>query len=441
MGQDLSFIAEQIAAKCPEHPIWVAFSGGVDSHVLLHLLACSELLESTRLHAVHVNHSLHVDSQHWAAHCQQVAANLEIDFHCVQVVVNNIPTLGLEAAARQARYQAIAGKVPSGSIVLTAQHQEDQAETLLLQLLRGAGVKGLSSMAFESLLEDKQLQRPLLEISQTAILAYADQHKLTWVEDPSNTDTCLNRNYLRHRVWPSIVQRWPSAAKSLSRSASYCAESDDLLSELAALDLLALDVQIGEQRLPISALLSLSPARARNLIRYVLAQLNLTMPPAVALNRILDELCPAAEDKTPVVTWANIEVRRYQDSLYFLCYQLEQDMNEQHLCSAAEDVLLSDGRQLTWFEVDKLGISEALMKQGVRLGFRQGGEVIQLAGHGHHKSLKHLCQEWAIPPWERGRIPLLFQGDTLLVVVGYGLSEQCVLSPGQKGYFPLFKTL
>lgn len=441
MRQDLSFIAEQIVAKCPEHPIWIAFSGGVDSHVLLHLLASSGLLELTRLHAVHVNHGLHADSQQWASHCQQAAADLEIDFHCVQVEVNDISTLGIEAAARQARYQGIAEKVPSGSIVLTAQHQEDQAETLLLQLLRGAGVKGLSGMAFESLLENKLLLRPLLETSQAVILAYADQHKLTWVEDPSNTDTRLNRNYLRHRVWPAIVQRWPSAAKSLSRSASYCAESDELLSELAALDLLALDVHVSEQRLPISALLTLSPARARNLIRYVLAELDLVMPPAVALNRILDEICRAGEDKIPIVTWANIEVRRYQDSLYFLCYQLEQDANEQHLCSTADDVLLSDGRQLNWIEVDKLGISEALMKQGLRLGFRQGGEVIQLAGHGHHKSLKHLCQEWSIPPWERGRIPLLFQGDTLLVVMGYGLSEQCVLLPGQKGYFPLLKAV
>jgi len=437
---DLSLIAEQIAADYSERALWVAYSGGVDSHVLLHLLASSDQIDSSRIHAIHIDHGLQADSQDWAKHCQQIAGGLKIDFHCVRVAVNDIPQLGLEAAARNARYQAIADTVPAGDVVLTAQHQEDQAETLLLQLLRGAGVKGLSAMAAAFSLEGKQVVRPLLAISQAAIEDYAERHALSWVEDPSNADTKLNRNYLRKNVLPSVVARWPSAAKSLSRSASYCAEADVLLSELAALDLQTMGVDVSARQLSVQALLGLSPARARNVIRTVLAELRLAMPSAMMLERILNELCLAADDKMPLVAWANVEVRRYRDTLYFLWPELAQDKTEQHLCYGPETVLLSDDRQLTWLDVDKVGISDALFKQGLRLGFRQGSEAIQLVGHGHHKSLKQLYQEWAIPPWERNRIPLLFSGDELLAVVGYGFSEQCVLSPGQKGYLPLIKT-
>lgn len=441
MAKDLSLVAEEVAAKCCERSVWVAYSGGVDSHVLLHLLASSRRITSSQLHAIHIDHGLHYNSSDWVTHCQQVADNLKIHFHAVQVDVKNISALGLEAAAREARYHAIAGKVPTGDVVLTAQHQDDQAETLLLQLLRGSGVKGLSGMAGEFSLDGKQVLRPLLSITQSEILAYAERHNLVWLDDPSNTDIEFNRNYLRHCVWPSVIERWPSAANSISRSASYCAESDSLLAELAALDLQAMDCDVMDRRLPISDLLALSPARARNLIRYVLAALNLAMPSAVVLQRILDELCLAAVDKMPLVVWDDAELRRYQDYLYFLQPQSEQDPTEQHFFSKTDDVLLFDGRQLSWLEVDKLGVSKALFEQGLRLSFRQGGEVIWLAGHSHHKSLKNLYQEWSVPPWERGRIPLLFQGNTLLVVMGYGFSQHCVLAEGEKGYFPLIKAV
>jgi tRNA(Ile)-lysidine synthase len=441
VNQDLFSITEQIAAHYSEHALWVAYSGGVDSHVLLHLLASSDLIGLSRLHAIHIDHCLQADSEHWARHCEQVASGLNVDFHCVRVAVDDIPKLGLEAAARSVRYQAIADNVPAGGVVLTAQHQEDQAETFLLQLLRGAGVKGLSGMAADFMHEGKQVLRPLLAISQSEIVAYAEEHGLAWVEDPSNADTGFNRNYLRRRVWPLLEARWPSAAKSLSRSATYCAEADALLSELASIDFLTMGVDLSERVIPVTALLDLSPARARNLIRYVLGELGLAMPSAIILQRILAEVCLAAEDRVPMVSWANIEARRYRDTLYFLSPQIEQDPTEYHLCNEPDDMLLSDGRALTWLEVDKVGISEALFEQGLKLGFRQGGETIQLVGHAHHKSLKQLYQEWAIPPWEREHIPLLFCGDTLLAVIGYGFSEQCTLLLGQKGYFPLIEVV
>jgi len=441
VNQDLFSIPEQIAADYSENALWVAYSGGVDSHVLLHLLASSDLIDLSRLHAIHIDHGLQADSELWVSHCEQVASGLNVDFHCVRVAVNEISKLGLEAAARAVRYQAIADNVPAGDVVLLAQHQEDQAETFLLQLLRGAGVKGLSGMSSDFMLEGKQVVRPLLAISQGEVVVYAQEHGLAWVEDPSNTDTGFNRNYLRQRVWPLLEARWPSAAKSLSRSATYCAEADALLSELASIDFLTMGVDLSEAAIPVTALLDLSPARARNLIRYVLGELDLAMPSAVILQRILDEVCLAAEDRVPMVSWANIDARRYRDTLYFLSPQIDQDPTEYHLCSGPGDILLSDGRVMTWLEVEKVGISEALFEQGLKLGFRQGGETIQLVGHAHHKSLKQLYQEWAIPPWEREHIPLLYCGDRLLAVVGYGFSEECALLTGQKGYFPLIEVV
>ena len=441
MNQDLFSIPEQIAADYSENALWVAYSGGVDSHVLLHLLASSDLIDLSRLHAIHIDHGLQADSELWVSHCEQVASGLNVGFHCVRVAVNEVSKLGLEAAARAVRYQAIADNVPAGDVVLLAQHQEDQAETFLLQLLRGAGVKGLSGMSSDFMLEGKHVVRPLLAISQGEVVVYAQEHGLVWVEDPSNIDTGFNRNYLRQCVWPLLEARWPSAAKSLSRSATYCAEADALLSELASIDFLTMGVDLSEATIPVTALLDLSPARARNLIRYVLGELDLAMPSAVILQRILDEVCLAAEDRVPVVSWANIDARRYRDTLYFLSPQIDQDPTEYHLCSGPGDILLSDGRVMTWLEVEKVGISEALFEQGLKLGFRQGGETIQLVGHAHHKSLKQLYQEWAIPPWEREHIPLLFCGDRLLAVVGYGFSEKCALLTGQKGYFPLIEVV
>jgi tRNA(Ile)-lysidine synthase len=439
MTQDLSLVIEQIAVDYPDNALWIAYSGGVDSHVLLHLLASSDRFNRLQLHAIHIDHGLQADSAKWADHCQGIATALNIDFHCVRVGVNHIAELGVEAAAREARYQAIDAHVPANALVLTAQHQDDQAETLLLQLLRGAGIKGLASMAAASVWQNKRLVRPLLAISQTAILAYAQQHQLDWIDDPSNADTQLNRNYIRQTVWPLIERRWPNAAKAMRRSAGHCAEASRLLSELAEIDLTELGADIEHAQLPISGLLNLSPSRARNLIRHLLAAHDFAMPSTVILRRILDEVCLADDDKMPLVTWSKCEVRRYRDVLYFLSPRRAQVTDAEHVFSAPDDAVLADGRHVSWLEVDQMGVSEALFSQGVRLAFRQGGEGICLAGHQHHKSLKQLYQEWAIPPWERGNIPLLFCNDELLVVVGYGFHQDCVLPAGEKGYIPMIK--
>ncbi len=439
MSNALSLLLEQIVATCTDKAIWVAYSGGVDSHVLLHLLATSVQIPKARIRAIHIDHGLHAESAEWASHCAYVAKALGVKFHNRAVTVSNIDEKGLEAAARHARYQAIAAHLSSDDIVLTAQHRDDQAESLLLQLLRGAGPKGLSAMARVSRLGQAQLMRPFLSISQSDIKAYATRHQLQWLDDPSNEDQQFNRNYLRHKVWPFITARWPSAGATLSRSAQHCAEAESLLSELAELDLATMTIDKEASCLPVAGLLKLSRARCRNVLRYFIAQLHFALPSTVILQRIIDDVCLAAVDSAPVVCWTEAEVRRYQGQLYFLPPLSEHDATRSVLCYGPDEVVLSEHCRLGWLSVAEQGINQALFDGGLRMGFRQGGEKIQLHGQAHHKSLKQLYQAWAIPPWERDRIPLLFSGNELVAVVGYGLSDRCSLAPGEQGYLPVIK--
>jgi tRNA(Ile)-lysidine synthase len=434
---DLYNLVDEIVCQNEGKRIWVAFSGGVDSHVLLHLLATANHYELTAIHAIHIDHGLNPDSNYWAQHCAEVAKNLNVVFRCIKVDVLNIETLGMEAAARAARYQALQQGMTQDDVLLTAQHQQDQAETLLLQLLRGAGPKGLSAMAKEFQLGKTSIFRPLLKISQADILAYAEYHKLQWIDDPSNVETRWNRNYIRHNVWPVIEQRWPSASKTLSRSAEHCAEADELLTELAQQDLAQLGVDCKTDSLPISQLLRLSSSRCRNLLRNFIAWKQLPLPSTACLQRVIDEVCLAKSDGMPVVSWHDVEVRRYQDQLYFMPPITKHDDNQVIMCNGVTDVIFDD-QLLTWQKVDE-GINEQLIKTGLTIRFRQGGERIKPQGQNHHKSLKHLFQQWAIPPWQRDRIPLLFCGDELVAVVGHCISDAAIVSKGQQGYFPTLK--
>jgi len=441
MANDLTLLIEQTIASFTDRVIWVAYSGGVDSHVLLHLLASSKDLPIHCLKAIHIDHSLHDDSAQWAMHCAKVASTLGVDFQSIKVEVLNSHAMGVEAAARRVRYQAIAGKLSTQDIVLTAQHQEDQAETLLLQLLRGAGPKGLSAMASLSSLGEGQMMRPFLNATQVEIMAYATEHKLDWIDDPSNSNNQFNRNYIRHEVWPLIIKRWPSASRLLSRSAQHCYEADTLLADLAKLDLAVVLGKGSENSLTIDGLLSLSIERCKNLLRYFIVSHQFSLPSATMLQRIIDEVCLSAEDSMPMIQWSGIQIRRYRGEIFFLKPQKPVDTSHAFLCKTPERLKLFEDCFLTWLVVENIGISQAMFDDGLQVGFREGGEKIKLYGHQHHKSLKTLWQEWAIPPWERDRIPLLFYGNELIAVVGYGLSEQCELAAGQEGYLPLLKSV
>jgi len=296
-------------------------------------------------------------------------------------------------------------------------------------------------MPIQSSLADAQLLRPLLDVTQAQIVAYARQHQLQWIEDPSNRDVQFNRNYLRHQLWPVLTERWPQASEVLSRSARHCAEYDALAYDLGVLDLQTVIVEDETRQLAISALMLLSTQRQRNAIRTALQQWDMPLPSQRVLQALIDEVCLAEQDRVPMLSWFGVEVRRFQDKLFFDFPIGEWDHEASYDCSEPNPIALADGRVLDWVETDMVGIRPAQFEQGLILSFRQGGESIQLVGHAHHKSLKHLYQEWAIPPWERMHVPLLFVGDELIGVVGYGYSQHCVLSEGEQGYLPLIKTV
>jgi len=379
----------------------VAYSGGLDSSVLLHLVRNANVL------AVHFHHGLNKNADQWQQHCQRVCDDYGIALECIRLNLSSDSKQSLEAQARDARYEILSSMATSNkTAVLTAHHADDQAETLLLQLLRGAGVKGLAAMPGEKSLGQGVLLRPLLNLTREQLQEYAQSHQLNWINDDSNTDLQFDRNYLRQKIIPELQQRWPSLSKTLTRSTEHCAEADSLLTELAVLDYQT--SQSENKTLKISALKQLSPARQRNLLRYWLQQLKLPLPSQVYLKRIQYEVLTARQDAMPLVQWPGCEIRRYRDQIYAM---LPLQTIPKEWC-------------LTWDGVTPLQLPYDLgelkpisqNKQPYTIRLRQGGERYQAPGKTQHTALKKLFQTWNIPAWQRGRVPLVFLGNELVYV-------------------------
>ncbi|MDC9725743.1 MAG: tRNA lysidine(34) synthetase TilS [Gammaproteobacteria bacterium] len=432
-------VIDEVVALTSGKRVWLAYSGGVDSHVLLHVLAQSNHPQLKNLAAIHVDHGLDNDSPQWTNHCADIAEALDVHFVALKVKVKNIDSLGVEAAAREARYLALQKALSKNDILLTAQHQQDQAETVLLQLFRGAGPKGLSAMARHFSLGDVHTIRPLLTTSKADILAYAQTHQLHWIDDPSNVETRWNRNYIRHKLWPDIVERWPSAAQTISRSAAHCAETSELLDDLAEQDCALLGIEKTSTSLPITALLALSTARCHNVLRHILLWQRLPLPSTVNLQRIIDEVCLAKQDSAPLVSWSGVEIRRYQDQLYFMPPLTDHDNKYVVKVDSFDDLSLDDGRRIKWVETEGQGLSKNALLGEVTVRFRQGGERIKPQGEPHHKTVKHLFQQWSVPPWQRERIPLIFRDDELVAIVGYCTSDLISINNKQSGYIAQLK--
>ena len=437
MALDPQSFQLDLIAQLAGRRVCIAYSGGVDSHVLFHLLASISGTFKTDIRAVYVDHGLHADASLWGKHCQRVAQELGVPFKSIPVNVKEIDVHGLESAARKARYAAFREDLATDEVLLTAQHQQDQAETLILQLLRGAGPNGLSAMWPETYVDGLTIIRPLLSTSKADILDYANKHRLDWIEDPSNADDSINRNYLRQHVWPSLSQRWPALEKTVSRSAMHCREASELMHALAELD--AKDVVSAHGQVSISALNTLSLSRQRNLLRYMIQSRGIVLPSTVIVNRIIYEVCRAGADRNPQVSWSDVIVRRYRNHLYF--DRLDESRIEQNVISIRDHhaVSYSDTKSLIWERTVGNGLQSDIFERELTLQFRQGGESIRLSGHAHHKSLKHLFQEWLIPPWQREQIPLVFADKELIAVVGYGYAEGYATRDGEEGWLPVLK--
>lgn len=403
---------------------WVAYSGGRDSSVLLHALAALRPFfpADLELRAMHVDHGLSPRSGEWSRHCE--SACIALGMSCQVLCVNAKPQSGEspEAAARHARYQAIATFIEAGDVLLTAHHQDDQAETLLLQLLRGAGPHGLAAMPAHAPFSRGLIVRPLLNITHDAVVDYADQHGLVWVEDHSNFDTGFERNYLRHDIMPHLRRRWPAAATTLSRAAAHAAEAADLLDALADADLQ--QVRVESDVLSVTRLLALDAARQRNVLRRWFKRLDLPAPATVHTQHIQSDILHAAQDSVPCVHWAGAEVRRYRDSIYAMRPLAAHDASTILTWDMSSPLALPGISTLTALVSMGAGIKAALCQTShVTVRFRQGGERCRPAGRGHSHALKNLFQEQGIPSWQRDRLPLIYIGDELAAVADLWVCE------------------
>jgi tRNA(Ile)-lysidine synthase len=401
----------------------VAFSGGRDSSVLLHAMAALRDDFAPRLRAVHINHGINADADRWQEHCREACTRLGVDYVACDVDVSADRTQSLEARARKARYARLRALLAADELLLTAHHRDDQLETVLLQLLRGAGPAGLAAMPALTEFGRGWLGRPLLTLSRAELQAYVQAEDIGWIDDPSNADSRFDRNYLRARVLPALTARWPAAARTISRSARHCAEASELLAELAAADLTKSRGECPD-RLRLEPFGRMRRARQANLVRYWLSDLGFPRPPARQLTQILTEVVTAAPAAAPRVVWPGAEVRRYRDCLYAMS-PLAAPPSAGAAKSIVPETMMKLESGLGEFRLEAArgeGLSQAACGGCVlQMRFRAGGERCRLVGEAHRKPLKKLFQERGIVPWMRSRLPLIFVGETLAAVAGVGV--------------------
>lgn len=423
-------------------PLKIAYSGGLDSHALLHALVVLRDTHALPLSAVHVDHGLSPQSAAWSRHCAAVCAALHVPLALETVQVNSDRGEGREAAARRARYAALARHVGPGDVLLTAHHQDDQAETLLLQLLRGAGVQGLAGMLAVTDFSAGRHLRPLLDVSRAALRDYAQSAGLHWIEDPSNRDVGYRRNLLRHEVLPLLTQQWPQVTASLARAAQHAGDAAELLNELAAADLCNCYCQDSTTVLSVSAVLRLTPARQRNVLRYWLRTRGFLAPTTQHLTALVSQLADTPRSGHARYTWPGTELRRYRDQLQVMT----------PLTSPAPDLDVSWdlqqplampqlGGRLQAVAVQGQGISRArLAHTTVRVRTRRGGEVCQLPGRAHHHKLKKLLQDEGVAPWQRERLPLIYADDQLVAVANLWVCVPYAATTGEAGWLIHWQT-
>ena len=340
---------------------WVAFSGGVDSHVLLHFLHTLPYLKPLR--AIHINHQLQPNALECEKHCRKICRELKIPLKIIRVTIydNNKKNNNLESRAREARYTAFKKIIKKNDTLFLAHHHDDQAETVLLQLFRGSGLRGVSSMSMMTPFEQGFIYRPFLKnITREIILQYAQIHKLNWFDDPSNQATYFDRNFLRHEIFPKLQKRWPGITKTLTRFANHCGEQEKISENIASHDL--------------------NNARQKNMLRLWIRQKNIPVPSEKVLDQIIT-MQSAKPDSHPLVEWPGGECRRIKNPR-----------------PDSPNIIISDNKNIS-------------------VKFRQGGEKIKPKNSKHTKTIKKLFQELNIPVWERDNIPLLYYNNTLIAVL------------------------
>lgn len=422
----------------------IAYSGGVDSHVLLH--CCKQLKLPVR--AVHVHHGLQDVADDWVQHCQSICKQYAIPLDIFYVDAKPQQGFSPEEVARNLRYEAIYKNLKTGECLVTAQHKNDQAETLLLQLFRTASAAGLAAMpAVRKInygsLENAKHIRPLLTFSREEIINYAENNTLQWIEDPSNQNTDINRNFIRKEILPILQNRWPEVNTQLTTVARLQADNLRVLEDMATIDLANLMVETESvlnntayttvSTLSINALRELSPARISNALRLWIINLAAKQPSRNLLQEIDKTLINSSQDAVAVVKFSGFEFRKFQGTLYLLKAAFDSGVQNNYHWSPQQALKLTHLKQQlsTRTAIDE-GLSNRLLDETLTVSFRKGGERFHPSGRQHSQSLKKLLQEANIPPWERDFIPLVYSGENLVAVGDLWLAKS-YLSDNEEG--------
>jgi tRNA(Ile)-lysidine synthase len=449
--QTLQQFLKQLRQRRPAcSKLAIGFSGGMDSHVLLHAihqvlqLTADNAEQNPRLHrfelrVLHINHGLSPYADAWQGHCEQTSLTLNVPFLAQSVIIQCKPGESLEEQARQARYKIFAEQLQPEECLLMAHHQDDQAETLMLRLMRGAGPRGLAAMPLSRPLGKGLLWRPLLEIPRTGLQNYASACQLQWIEDESNLDVRFDRNFVRHELFPLIAKRWPGYRQSWQRSSQLSAEADQLNQELACIDY-QLVMSDRKQQLNCNALCTLSGARQRNVIRYWLSLLGFPDPGWQVLRRCSDELLRAAVDAQPELIWDGHEMRRFQNRIYAFPSMPLLDKTQTLMLtvkdlSCVEKIDLPDNGLLMFSHTLSTTDSKLLKlpdKGSLVISYRRGGEHCRLSGR-RTRALKKILHDAGVPPWLRDRLPLLCYENQIVYIPGAGVCDGFAAPPGTAG--------
>lgn len=409
----------------------VAYSGGVDSSVLLHMLHSAKSNYRFSLTALHIDHGIHPQSGSWLEYCSEFCHSLGIKFKSTQLSLSQQFEKISEGDARIARYAWLEAQTEMGDVLLTAHHQNDQAETFLLNLMRGSGARGLSAIQVSRNFGKGLLVRPMLNISRSQILEYAAEHELSYIEDTANSDLQHNRNYMRQVVIPSLEQRWPSAVELISHSAALLVNSRSLQASLAQMDadhcksegsgFLSIGYQLSLEKFRL-----LDEARQVNLIRYWTKFHSLPEPGRKIIENFLDKVISSCSKFMEVGSdELGYRIYLYQNNLYLArsrCYPNA----DQSISWNLRDALLLESLGLKLIPIHSIGegLSFNRVMENLSIRFRTGGEKIRLPKRNHSTSLKKLYQEYSIPPWERKVLPLVYCGDELAAIASWMVSER-----------------
>ena len=397
----------------------IGLSGGIDSIVLLDALVKSQL-KNGQITAVHVNHGLSENANDWQEFCRHSCAELDIEYYSEQVSVER-SKLGTEGEARLQRYQALEKHISDDSVLVTAQHLDDQTETLILALKRGSGVLGLASMA--PCIEFKRglHARPLLNVTRHEIELWASKNNLSWIEDESNRDLNFDRNYLRHHVINELNERWPSFSKNVARSAALCQEAVSLADEVAQDDLSQQSSPF--EQLELTILNALSKARQNNLLRYWLRLNQVLLPSSKQLAEIIQQ-ASSADDSAMKVILGDKSIRRFQQRLYSVSNGLNEPQQSILVDDISNTISYDTPSGIVKFNAvcgtESVSINRPVQGSKVTIEFALPGSIKAWPStRDKRRSLKKLWQEFSVPPWERPHVPCLCVDGQLVAVIGY----------------------